>query len=76
MSVGAGEHACSAPDAPERFAVPLDAGVEQGMRESRGIVVAPSLEICAGAEEQGLADADTVTGDFFAFDIQASLDSL
>ena len=43
------------------------------MFESRGIIVAPSLKTCAVAEEQGLAGADAVAGDFFTFDIQASV---
>jgi hypothetical protein len=50
--------------------------MEQGMLESGGVVVAPSLEVRAVGEEQGLAGADAVTGDFFAFDIQASVDPL
>jgi hypothetical protein len=50
--------------------------VEQRMLESGGIVVAPSFETGAVAEEQGLAGAGAVTGDFFTFDIQASVDPL
>jgi len=44
--------------------------------EANGVIVSPSLEKGALVEKQGLTDTDAVTGNFFAFDIQTSVDAL
>jgi hypothetical protein len=61
---------------PQGLGVTLELQVELGVLKADGVVTAPALKVDPLVEEQGLADTDAMTGDFFAFDIQASLDAL
>ena len=63
-------------EVPQCFGIALELAVEQGVVEAHRVVISPAFEVDPLVEEQGLADTDAVTGDFFAFNIQASLDAL
>jgi hypothetical protein len=63
-------------EVPQGCGIALELSVEQRVFEAHGVVTSPALEMGPLVEEQGLADADAVAGDFFAFDIQTSVDAL
>jgi hypothetical protein len=46
--------------------------MQQGVFESNGVVVAPSIELVRTGELDGLQCAQAASGDFLSFDIQAS----
>jgi hypothetical protein len=50
--------------------------VQQGVFETNGIAIAPSVEFDGVSEVDGLQGSQSASGDFFSFDIKAPCNSL